>query len=312
MSENNPAFHVEQSDVNDVSRGTNAHNLTSCPICKSRGFGHVLTATDYTVTLESFHILRCDRCEFTFTNPQPPATELDKYYASDAYISHSETKQGLINRVYHIAQRRNLHNKYILCNRLAPPGAWADYGSGAGAFVHYSATRGQDITGFEPSETGRTQALKKSINCLPIDAFPNDKKYACITMWHVLEHIPDFIQVLKNLSDQLLPNGILVIAVPNHESHDAAIYRSKWAAYDVPRHLWHFTEKDIHALSKMLHMTLEKIQPMKMDAYYVSMLSEKNLNNGLLFRGVWNGFLSNLRARLSGRPYSSQIYILRK
>lgn len=305
-------FHVEQSDLNDVSRGTGAVNLQSCPICQGRSFSHVLTAKDHTVTLESFQVLQCEQCEFTFTNPQPLPSELHKYYASEAYISHSETKQGLINRIYHIAQRRNLHNKYSLCNHLAPKGAWADYGSGAGAFVHYSATNGKDITGFEPSEVGRTQSQKKGVQCHPIDTFPNQKKYACITMWHVLEHIPNFIQVLQTLSGEIVPNGILVIAVPNHKSQDAAIYGSEWAAFDVPRHLWHFTEKDIHALSKILHMTLEKIQPMKMDAYYVSMLSEKNLKNGVLFRGLWNGLLSNLRARFQSLPFSSQIYILRK
>lgn len=305
-------FHVEQSDVNHVSRGTNACNLTACPICQGSEFSVVLTTKDHTVTQETFKVLRCTECEFTFTNPQPIPSELHKYYASDAYVSHSETKQGLINRIYHIAQRRNLHNKYSLCNRLSPNGAWADYGSGAGAFVQFSAARGKDITGFEPSEVGRTQAHKKGVQCHPIEAFPNQKKYACITMWHVLEHIPDFIQILKTLSGEIEPNGILVIAVPNHKSQDASIYGSKWAAYDVPRHLWHFTEKDILALSKILHMTLEKIQPMIMDAYYVSMLSEKNLNNGFILRGIWNGLISNLGARIKRTPFSSQIYILRK
>lgn len=304
-------FHVEHKAEKDVPRGTNHVTITNCPICQSGSLKEITQAIDYTVTRESFRIQSCQQCHFLLTNPQPAPESLAAYYASQDYISHSETKKGLINRLYHIAQKKNLKDKFKACKKRAPHGPWADYGSGAGAFVKYATDQGQNIIGFEPSDDARKAAKIKGIASSPIEHFPNDKSYSCITMWHVLEHIPDFQEVLTLLVSHLVSKGILVIAVPNHQSYDSAFYKSYWAALDVPRHLWHFTEKDVRSLASKLNMSVEKVLPMPFDSYYVSMLSEK-YKNGSMIRGIMTGLISNFIARFSSRPYSSQIYILRK
>jgi SAM-dependent methyltransferase len=237
--------------------------------------------------------------------------DLEKYYQSETYVSHSETKKGVINTLYHIAQKFNLNTKFQLCQGLAIEGLWADYGSGAGAFAHYSQQHGKSIKGFEPDAGARAASTLKGVHSLPVKKFPDGTSYACITLWHVVEHIPNFLTQLQLLSDALLPGGILVLAMPNHLSHDALRYKSHWAAYDLPRHLWHFTRKDVLRIAQTLDLKLESTQPMYLDSFYVSMLSE-SYKSGSKLRGIWNGLLSNINSAIGRHPYSSQIYILRK
>jgi hypothetical protein len=129
----------------------------------------------------------------------------------------------------------------------------------------------------------------------------------------VLEHVPRLNERVEDLKRLLKKNGLIIIAVPNCASLDAKLYGSLWAAYDVPRHLYHFTPKDIESLFKKHGMRVSGIKPMVFDSYYVSMLSEKyKTGSPKLFRSTWNGFRSNVKGAISGRSYSSQIYLIRK
>ncbi len=313
MSANKSSFHVEHDHkFSDVPRGTNLNVLQKCPLCSSPRLSPTLICTDYTATREQFTLNHCDDCEFVITNPQPEAGELSKYYISHDYISHSETKSGLINRLYHLVQKQNLRYKFSICKRYAPIGNWIDYGSGAGAFLKYVSDRGQTITGFEPDQNALEAAQRKQQVVLPITEYGLfDSKVACISMWHVLEHIPNFQEVLRKHTENLLPNGVLIIAVPNHLSNDARYYNEDWAAYDVPRHLWHFSEKDMRKIADTHGLILEHVRPLIFDAFYVSMLSEKNKRGNILM-GIILGTLSNIKAWTGRLPYSSQIYVFRK
>jgi len=313
MSENKSSFHVEHDrNKSDVPRGTDKVFLENCPLCDSVQISPSLSCTDYTTTGETFLLDFCQECGFLFTNPQPLPEVLSKYYTSPEYISHSEIKTGLINKLYHAVQKRNLRYKFSICKRYAPSGKWIDYGSGAGAYLKYVSDHNQIIAGYEPDPNARKASkIKKQEVQSTNDYRTLDLNVACISMWHVLEHIPNFMEILSLHAENLLPNGILVIAVPNHRSYDAAFYKNKWAAYDVPRHLWHFTEKDMTKLAHKYRLALEHIRPLIFDSFYVSMLSEKN-NNGNVVRGLFIGLVSNIKARFMKQPFSSQIYVFRK
>jgi hypothetical protein len=100
---------------------------------------------------------------------------------------------------------------------------------------------------------------------------------------------------------------------PNCTSLDAKIYKEEWAAYDVPRHLYHFTPKDIDALFLKHDLKVFRVLPMVFDSFYVSMLSEKiKTGKTNILRSTWNGFRSNMSAIKTGKTYSSQIYLIRK
>lgn len=288
------------------------HTISRCPICGTETFATRFHLKDYSISKAYFNVVMCNQCSFVITNPRPVDSELGKYYESEDYISHSATRKGLINKLYHAVQKYNLRLKYKAIAKYVPRGTWMDYGAGNGAFLSYLSSKSIPVEGFEPDEKARDLAAEKGISIHASSVYLLHKsQYASITMWHVLEHIPNLDEIIESHFNHLGPNGILTIAVPNHLSFDSRFYKTFWAAYDVPRHLWHFSEKNMVDLVSKHGFDHINTSPMPFDSYYVSMLSEK-YKKGYLLRGVVIGLLSNFYARISGYPFSSQIYVFRK
>ncbi len=265
---------------------------------------------DYTVSNETYTLYKNEEFDLLVTKPVPD--NLDDYYKSDDYISHTDSKKSLFDFTYQIVKNYTLKQKLKLINSFnTEEKTILDIGAGTGDFLSVCKKNNWEINGVEPSENARELASKKNIILEnSVKEFQN-KTFDVITLWHVLEHIPtlpEFIQTLKKL---LKPNGILIIAVPNYKSYDAQIYKEFWAGYDVPRHLWHFSQTSIKKLFSLVNMNVIKILPMKFDAFYVSLLSEKYKKNKLGFiKAFFNGLRSNIKAKKSSE-YSSLIYILK-
>jgi 2-polyprenyl-3-methyl-5-hydroxy-6-metoxy-1,4-benzoquinol methylase len=288
--------------------------ISQCPVCSGTEFKGYLTCKDYTVSQKEFEIVQCNSCDFVFTDPRPENKDLGEYYKSDAYISHSDSSAGIVNKLYKIARSFTLKSKYALVKPFAEQKGLLDVGCGTGAFLNFCASKDLVVDGVEPDEDARKFVQNNhGILVHEEDQLKNweAQKFSAITMWHVLEHVPDLnerIQELKNLLDN---KGRLFVAVPNYTSGDAGRYGKYWAAYDVPRHLWHFSPKSIRTLFNKHGFVLERTLPMKLDSFYVSMLSEKYKNgSSRLFSAVWTGLKSNLAA--GDDKWSSQIYVFKK
>jgi 2-polyprenyl-3-methyl-5-hydroxy-6-metoxy-1,4-benzoquinol methylase len=293
--------------------------ISTCPTCGSSQWNNYLACKDYTVSQETFTLKTCRTCSLVVTSPRPSNDNLGKYYLSDDYISHTDKPASLIDRIYIFARSFALKWKIKLITReLQGNKNLLDYGCGTGNFLEAAHQSGWTITGIEPSPIARLAAqrntgstIAESLNEL------KDKKFSTITLWHVLEHVPDLNETLLKLKSLLEENGTLFIAVPNHASHDAQRYKSIWAGYDVPRHLWHFTPDNMQKLVSKHGLKLKRTVPMKLDAYYVSMLSEKYKNNQKLgpiqmIHAFFAGWRSNARAYAGTGNFSSLIYILTK
>ncbi|GGG10440.1 class I SAM-dependent methyltransferase [Pontibacter amylolyticus] len=289
--------------------------LEQCPICGKEDFKNFLVVTDNAVSKESFVIVECENCNFKFTNPRPDAASIDKYYESEEYISHSNIKTGIINRAYHVVRSITTKQKVELINRHVPAkGTILDYGCGTGVFLNACKQDGWDIRGVEPNIRAREEAssLTGEIIAKGLEEISGEK-FEVITMWHVLEHIHTLNETLAELINLLQDDGTLIIAVPNADSHDAQQYKADWAAYDVPRHLYHFTQPTMKRLLKKHKMQLEEVLPMKFDAYYVSMLSEKQKEGKTkVISSVVNGYKSNSYAEKNGNDYSSLIFVAKR
>jgi 2-polyprenyl-3-methyl-5-hydroxy-6-metoxy-1,4-benzoquinol methylase len=291
-------------------------HLAACPVCHSSNFEPFIEAIDQTVSRETFSLVKCLSCGFVFTNPRPFAAELGKYYKSEDYISHSDTSKGFINSTYQTVRKYTLLKKLQLISRYFKTGNVLDIGCGTGDFLKTMKDAKWEVQGVEPDADARRIASEKLgtsvLNESEMQGLPNEH-FHVITMWHVLEHVPDLNKRVEELKRLLKPNGLIIVAVPNRDSLDAKIYGNLWAAYDVPRHLYHFRPKDIELLFKNHGMRVTGIKPMVFDSFYVSMLSEKAKSGKTnLIRSTWNGLRSNLSAMVNGKTYSSQIYIIRK
>lgn len=287
--------------------------IQHCPICNEKEQKIFLSCLDHTVSRRKFEIVECGKCGFAYTSPRPHDNDLGKYYESEEYISHSNTSKGIVSQLYQRVRKHTLQKKLELINKNSKKGRILDIGCGTGEFLNTMKLDGWDTFGIEPSPGARKQGIEKFQ--LNVQDEPQMERFSAahfdvITMWHVMEHVPQLNERVQKLRELLKPEGVLIVAVPNRNSHDAKFYESNWAAYDVPRHLWHFRAEDMRALMNKEGFEVKQILPMKFDSYYVSMLSEKMKTGSTnLISAVWRGFVSNRKAGVEGS--SSLIYIIR-
>ena len=290
----------------------------TCICCGNTQQNKVLTAKDYTVSQQTFSIHACTRCGFRYTADAPDSNAIGKYYAAESYISHTNTNKGFINQLYHLVRSYTLQSKRRLVIQAAKKskGNLLEVGAGTGFFVEAMLQAGWQVTGLEPDETARQNAKQRAGIVLESpEALWNlpPASFDAITLWHVLEHVHDLKGYLQQFHQLLKPTGILIIAVPNYTSGDAGYYGEYWAAYDVPRHLYHFSPESMEALLQNHQFQPPRLVPMWFDAFYVSMLSEKyKTTHNRPVMGALQGLLSNGKAIFNKRKTSSLIYISNK
>lgn len=286
-----------------------------CPWCDSEKTQIHLWVKDLFLTNEAFEIHECLKCGLLFTEPRPKPEEIGKYYQSEEYYSHQENKKGFVPHIYEAVKSVNLKKKYKMATKGLESGRMLEIGCGAGDFLHTMEKHGWTCTGIEPSESAKEIATKKVKATL---LYPQeigqleDESFELITMWHVLEHVDNLKEEIKQLQRLLKKGGRLVLALPNFKSADAQYYKEYWAAYDVPRHLNHFCRESINNIFKTTDFKRIKTDKLVWDAYYISFMSEKYMNHSLpLLKGAWKGLRSNCKARKNGE-WSSLVYILER
>ena len=274
-------------------------NLTTLFNCK-----------DNTVSGEYFEVMAHEEYEMLVTSPVPK--NLENYYKSETYISHTDSKKTFFDKIYQAVKNHTLKQKLLLLNSFKSGSkSVLDFGAGTGDFLKICKNNNWQVLGIEPSAEARENAVKKGVHLKENLLDITNQKFDVITLWHVLEHVENLKSTIKVLKSLLQPEGRIVVAVPNYKSYDAEFYKEYWAAYDVPRHLWHFSQKAIRKLFLEAEMVVEETLPMKFDSYYVSLLSEKyKTGKSNPIKAFYRGFLSNRSAK-STTEYSSLIYVIK-
>ena len=293
-------------------------HYTFCPVCNSGAISNVLLVKDHTVSGEVFDIAECSFCSLRFTQDVPDAGSIAPYYKSEDYISHTNTVTGLINRLYHFVRTRAIVQKRKLIENSTGinTGKLLDIGSGTGVFLSEMKKHGWETIGLEPDADARNVAQK----IYNIQLADSDQLYQLpanhfdvITLWHVLEHVHELSKYIQQIKTILRPNGKLFIAVPNYRASDASVYKEHWAAYDVPRHLYHFSPRSMELLMEKHSLKILQYKPMWYDSFYVSLLSSKYKNGKTNWLAAcWNGLRSNLAAMSDNKKCSSVIYVISK
>lgn len=293
--------------------------LNKCPLCKSGLFLNHLQLKDLSISQEEFLLCQCSKCHLVFTNPRPKEKHIQDYYQSEDYISHKNEANNLVNFLYKQVRKITLNEKLKLINQEQPnKKKILDIGAGTGHFLEAAKKDGWKTFGIEPNPEARNILLEKDIKIYEsLLDIKKGKKFTVITLFHVLEHIHKLRKTAKNIHNLLEDSGSLIIAVPNINSWDAKHYKKFWAAWDVPRHLYHFNQDSLQFFADEFNFKIEKILPMYFDSYYVSILSEKYTHPSKislfnLSKGILKGIKSNHWAKKNESNYSSLLYVLKK
>ncbi|WP_298652470.1 class I SAM-dependent methyltransferase [uncultured Proteiniphilum sp.] len=294
--------------------------ITSCPVCGSHDLKKAFDAVDHFSSGEVFTLFDCTHCGFRFTNHFPSEDTIGRYYDSPDYISHSDSDKGLINRLYHHFRKRMLKKKVDLVKAHATgnPIRLLDIGCGTGYFLQAAKERGMVISGIEKDEKARESAtIRSGLTVKDENSFweINNTSFDAVTLWHVLEHLEKLNEIISKIKEIITPEGIIVLALPNCRSYDAGYYKEWWAAYDIPRHLWHFSPDSVEKLLTKHHLKIVKRVRMPLDTFYISLLSEKYRGSNLLTqygRAFVIGTTGFLRSLSDLEQASSVIYIAKK
>ncbi len=290
----------------------------ACPLCASEKTGLEFRCKDYFISGEDFPIFKCSECGFSFTQDYPEEHEITRYYESDDYISHSDSSKSFSDKLYRLTRSLMLRKKRRLIENITGlrNGAILDIGSGTGYFARTMNKAGWQVKGIEINEKARNFSISQfKLNILTPDKIPSleNESFDCITLWHVLEHFHDPLKYFSEVYRLLKPGAVCVVALPNCSSFDAKHYKKFWAAWDVPRHLWHFNPHTFSLFSQKAGLSLEKLRSLPLDVFYISMLSERYKGSMFYFiKGMtmakWFAFLSFFNKKRS----SSLVYIMRK
>lgn len=284
--------------------------ISVCPICKST-LQTFLKTKDHFNTGEAFTLDQCPCCQLLVTNPQPEPSESGKYYSSENYLSHHAENKNPLSVLYRKIRYYNINSKIKLIFKYSSGTRVLDYGCGTGDFLQGCLQRGWTVNGMEPDKDARRIASNKINKSVFSSRDQIEETYDIITLWHVLEHLHDPVDALRYLKERLGYTGRIILALPNYKSPDASFYQSFWAGYDVPRHLFHFTQSTVSRLASETGLVLVATHPMKLDSFYVSLLSEGYIRPGQFpyLRAFRQGWLSNQKAKANNN-YSSLIYVL--
>ena len=288
-------------------------NQIHCPLCKSE-LKTIFTTKDYLVSGEKFDIVECSNCRLRMTNPFPDKEKIGNYYESDAYISHAEESKGIFDSIYNMVRSYMLGRKRKIVENSSgiKQGSLLDIGCGAGHFLSSLKENGWDVKGVDASQKAR-ELVKSQFDIdviTPEDWFNSDETYDIITCWHSLEHVYDPWVYLEKIKTQLSVDGVLIVASPNYESTDGNKYGADWAAYDTPRHLYHFTPTSMEKIMFNNEFLIDEIHRMPFDAFYVSILSSQHMEKSMI-SGIWNGFVSWLSCWVNKEKCSSLIYVMK-
>lgn len=291
---------------------------TKCLVCGSYALFEHFSAIDSLVSGDKFIIKGCSNCGFVFTSDPPDEENIGSYYLSEDYISHTNRKRNLTEWLYHLARRFMLGRKARLVTRVCRKtnGKLLDIGSGTGYFAAFMKEKGWAVKGVEISDMARDFSVSQfGLEVVPPDMVGSlpDNFSDCITLWHVLEHFYEPDRWMKEIYRLLKDDGRCILALPNITSADSKLFLNRWAALDVPRHLWHFAPDTLVKFIERNGFRCTLIKGMPLDLFYISIISYKNSNVRFAFiRGIVTGMLLSVRNLFTVNASSSLIYVIEK
>jgi len=276
----------------------------NCPICKTKDFKDYISVGDRFNEHEDnqFNIVKCN-CGLIFLNPRPTEDEISQYYENAEYDPHRNKGNSLKDVLYSLVQQVALRFKHFVIILHHQSGNLLDIGGGKGEFAEFMSIKGFDTT-LQDNYSNYNGNIEFYNNLNEIEA-----KFDIITMWHVLEHIHELDKIFEFLNDKLNKNGILVLAVPNHNAVERKYFKEKWAPYDAPRHLYHFDDDSLTKLLNKHNFKIVRKNTLVHDSFYNILLSFKSLDFIKFIKSIIIGLNCFIYTFFFGTKKSSTIMV---
>lgn len=289
-------------------------SISTCILCDNPSLIPHKEIPDYFGSKGVFQVVKCKSCDTLYTSPRPDEENIITYYKSSSYVSHGDKVSPIFDAIYSYLQKRNFRYKSKLLQRYTIDTNHLDYGCGNGKFLAFLKSKNWNVSGIEPDSHARQQAEKNTSLTIHdnLDSLDETKQFSSISLFHVLEHVHQLDETITKLVERLSRNGILMLALPNFNSWDAQHYDQHWAGYDVPRHLYHFSQKSMFHLAKKYGLNIVATHPLMFDSYYASLLSGQYMTGKKNYLSAFRqGYTSNKHAQKT-KEFSSLIYVLSK
>lgn len=232
-----------------------------------------LRCDDFLTHSGTYTIARCTGCGFLWTIDAPTEEAMQQFYGSSYEQSIHPRFAASWLRHLRLTVQSHLRARMIVRKSGLSTGRILDIGCGNGDFVSAMKRRGWESEGVELSPDSREKLSKRGIRCHAPDDMQHlpDASFDVITLWHVLEHLPEPQTVVRTIHRLLKPHGICIIAVPNAASPQAQRDGALWFGHDVPRHLWHFSPATLTTTLTGGGLAVETIRPMSIDALVIKL-----------------------------------------
>lgn len=242
----------------------------SCNLCSSDSFTTLFTLRDtLSLTNEIFRLVTCNQCGLVYLNPRPSAEQLDTFYPEEYWWRRGKKTNNVLSKL-----ARNFEEWYrtyllntevrLLKKMLNKGSKILDVGCGRGDILYLCKRSGFETYGIELSEkAARNARIEYGLDVyqgslFEIDFGPN--YFDAITFYHVFEHLPDSLRVLKKANRMLKDEGILVIQIPNIDSLQFKLFSKRWFGLSIPQHFYHFSSRTIEEMLKKANFEIVNIR----------------------------------------------------
>ncbi len=219
-----------------------------CPLCKGAEFKTI-------VVEQGLPVVRCVSCQLAFANPRPDHEGLMKFYKDYFPPESASLWQEQMSSIFlreGLERIREYQEKGILTKSDKPK--ILDIGSGMGFFLDLMKREGWQADGVEPSPSAvkhARESLGLEVHLGTIEGYQTDQLYDVITLWYVMEHVPNPHEILDRVASLLLPGGLVIIRVPNQNAPVDRILGTlglgKFFLMNPPRHLFDYSPKTLKA-----------------------------------------------------------------
>ncbi|HKJ66702.1 MAG TPA: methyltransferase domain-containing protein [bacterium] len=293
-----------------------------CPLCGSKNDEHWRSVHDRfgVIPDQIYSIVSCQDCGFRYLNPRPDKHSIQSFYSAGEYDPFLSIKDRLTLKdlLYAWIRKFSLWRKRILIESFRQEGSLLDVGCGTGEFLRYMRNTGWSVAGVEPDQRARQFAVGQGLHVNAGLEALCERHFDAITLWHALEHMHELRDALENLVRLMEKDGVLILAMPNVDSWDMKRYQEEWVALDTPRHLYHFTEKDVARLITGVKLRLIATRNLWLDTLYNVLYSE-NLYHRFFHRryrplymlnSILGSYIHDFQS--TARRASASVYILRR